>query len=98
MYAIHLKTKNDANGNPRRLFLICDTHGPVAAVPEGYEGSGAIKSAGFPDMPIAWDVEITPGEYRRQQKRAPRDKGPRSAELAAAHKQYAGDFKRYRRR
>jgi len=70
MFAIHLKAKNSPSGNPRRVYLICGPHGPVAAVDEGYSGIGAIREAGF-DAPEVWGVEITPGEYRRVLKEFP---------------------------
>lgn len=64
MFALHLKTKNDTNGNPRRIYLVCSPHGPVAAVDEGYSGVGALREAGFDPCPVVWDIEVTPGEYR----------------------------------
>lgn len=64
MFAIHLNAKNDPSGNPRRVYLICGPHGPVAAVDEGYAGRGAIREAGF-EAPEVWNLDITPGEYRR---------------------------------
>lgn len=64
MFAIHVKAKNDLNGNPRRLYLVCSPHGPVAAVAEGYDGSHAIRGAGY-EAPIVADIHVQPAEYKR---------------------------------
>jgi hypothetical protein len=95
MYVIHLKTTNDSNGNPRRLYLILDTGGPIAVVKEGYSGMSAIEEVGFPPLPVAYSINITPGEYRRIAKALPNEKGPDSARLAQAHKEYAKTFREH---
>ena len=92
MFAIHLKTKNDTSGNPRRLFLICNAHGPIASVPEGYDGTDAIRQAGFKNCPVVWDVQMVPGDYRRQQKMAPKGSEKR---LAQMHKEYAQSYREH---
>jgi len=39
-------TKNDANGNPRRVFVIRDEHGTIrATADEGYEGQVSARRA-----------------------------------------------------
>lgn len=40
----HLDAGHDKNGNPRRLFLVFDHDGAIAAVDEGYEGAGAMDT------------------------------------------------------
>jgi hypothetical protein len=78
--AIKINAKNDANGNPRRGWVILRTeeHGSggssseiVDFVDEGYEGTGALDRAGYPrrvaDCP---EFLVTPNEYREMLKRS----------------------------
>lgn len=62
--AIHLKAKNDTNGNPRRLYLILDNDSDaVDAVDEGYKGRGALDEH-YEGVPIGVTIQVTPKEYR----------------------------------
>lgn len=66
MIALHVKTENDANGNPRRGFLILhDPTGVIDFVVEGYLGEGAVRHAGYRETPIVGHIKVQPGEYRR---------------------------------
>ena len=48
-YAIHCAAKNDANGNPRRFYLVYDAAGNLCAtVDEGYRGSRCLADV-LPD-------------------------------------------------
>jgi len=79
MFSIHMIAPNDSNGNPRRLYLVCGPHGPIAAVDEGYSGIGAIREAGF-TAPEVWNIEVSAKEYRRLKKQLPsRKTGKRRA-------------------
>jgi len=41
---VHYKTKNDINGNPRRLYSLYDPIGMKTILGEGYSGSSVIRS------------------------------------------------------
>lgn len=70
MYTIQrLYTKNDSNGNPRRVFLVYGLqkgemrlHGVYE---EGYLGRQAVPQEIRDNASTYLDVEITPREYRR---------------------------------
>lgn len=67
---LHLCTKNDVNGNPRRLYVGLNSNGHVVRVTdEGYEGRPSWVRA-LSDRGV-WDVriEITPKAYREWKKR-----------------------------
>lgn len=62
----HLKAENDANGNPRRLYLIINEKGVVLnALDEGYVGKWILDRAGYDweDMIELPDINITVTEY-----------------------------------
>jgi hypothetical protein len=70
MIALHLKTTNDTNGNPRRLYVFLTDTGQVCGVrDEGSKGYGArdewarehANGAAVFEGP---EIVITPGEYR----------------------------------
>ena len=66
MELLHLKTKNDVNGNPRRLYVALLDGVILGVVNEGYQGSGAIPEAWKTEggnYPL--DLDITPGQYQR---------------------------------
>lgn len=64
MIAIHLRAKNDVNGNPQRCYLILDNDGDaVDAVDEGYMGHGALKRH-YADIRVGVTIEVTPAEYK----------------------------------
>ena len=79
---VRLDAGNDANGNPRRLFLIMNPGGIVAAVDEGYSGSSALVRAFGKDTgdklvrkyDLGGTINTTPGEYRSLLKDFPSDK------------------------
>ena len=67
---IHLNAGNDANGNPRRAFLVLYRNHVVGCVDEGYDGEQALNYWGKPlgDMlrrRIALQLDVTPGQYRQ---------------------------------
>lgn len=85
--AIHATTTNDTNGNPRRLFLIINTHReylPIQMViEEGYSGVGALdvltkllmKPAEVTKLKhFILNLEVTPGEYQELRRAAKRAK------------------------
>lgn len=69
---LHVTAPNDTNGNPRRLYLVMARGRILAAVDEGYEGTGALACLGGPDVGRALAaritadrVNVTRAEYRR---------------------------------
>ena len=63
MIYLHLKTKNDNNGNPRRLYLVInDNGGVVEAIDEGYSGDQVARK--YPQIIQGPPINITPTEYR----------------------------------
>jgi hypothetical protein len=62
--ALYLCTTNDANGNPRRLFVIIDsaTGHTIDVMDEGYAGSSDVR-AKYPNIHITRAFEITVNEY-----------------------------------
>lgn len=66
---LHLKSKNDINGNPRRLFLVMHPNGMVAAVDEGYVETSALnvfesEVSAILRARIVGAIEIKPKQYR----------------------------------
>ena len=48
MFAIHFDAGRDPNGNPKRVYVIFSPDGEmIDAIDEGYQGHGAIESAGY---------------------------------------------------
>jgi hypothetical protein len=45
-------------GAERRVYLVCDVRGPVAAVPGGNTGEDEIARAGFANCPVRWDLLV----------------------------------------
>lgn len=63
-HVLHLRAKNDRNGNPQRLYMVLGAKGRVLdVIDEGYSGSGAYseKWGRLPEIPI----NLAQGEYRR---------------------------------
>ena len=63
---IKLRAKNDANGNPRRVFVRFCGPQVIGTVDEGYEGESAITRAGW--MACEYSgiiIDVSPFEYRR---------------------------------
>lgn len=64
MIYLHLATKHDTNGNPRRLFLVLDEDGnPVDAIDEGYAGSRQVYEK-YPNIMDGPRIEVTISEYK----------------------------------
>lgn len=65
----HVRALNDANGNPRRLYLVIDTDHPEStnAVDEGYEG----RPTGLASAHELPSIDVAPSEYKRLLKRYP---------------------------
>lgn len=67
----HLDAGRDRNGNPKRLFMVFDREGPIAAVDEGYEGPHAMDTELGPAVGArlramlhsAARIVVQPGEY-----------------------------------
>jgi hypothetical protein len=65
---IHVKSPNDSNGNPRRLYLVQKGAEILGAVDEGYNGDRALeKYVGGAVMrkSISSDIRVPPAEYKR---------------------------------
>jgi len=73
---IHAKTTNDANGNPRRCFILLNGEGSaLAVVDEAYLGDDAWHRLIRPRADgrhvrdgveaSAYSIRVTPAEYRR---------------------------------
>lgn len=57
--------KNDANGNPRRVFVALGADGGiVGTMDEGYSGD-CVGRERWPLVPVGISIETTPAEYRR---------------------------------
>lgn len=60
---LHLRTKNDSNGNPRRLYLPLESDGDIVhVIEEGYRGRGGLKGIAntvYKEIPI----EVPISEY-----------------------------------
>ena len=66
---LHLTTKNDTNGNPRRLYAHIVGPSIVRVYDEQYKGARTVPEGELREMAVhAHRVEITPGEYRRLRK------------------------------
>lgn len=60
---IHLATKKDTNGNPRRLFLVLDSNGnPIEAIEEGYAGTSVVRQF-HPNAVAGPRIEVPISEY-----------------------------------
>lgn len=67
-HVLHLRAKNDRNGNPQRLYMVLGANGKlIDVVSEGYMGSAAYsdKYGRLPEIPI----NLAQGEYRAILKR-----------------------------
>lgn len=64
MIAIHLNAGNNANGNPRRIYVVLDADANiVGTVDEGYEGNARLKRE-YPGVKIGPTFATSPAEYR----------------------------------
>lgn len=62
--ALHFNAGNDANGTPRRVFVVVNTSGVVIkAIDEGYLGERAVTGE-FPGIAIVGQFPIKPVDYK----------------------------------
>lgn len=62
--ALHFNAGNDANGNPRRVFVVVNTSGIVlSAHDEGYRGESAVTKD-YPGIAIVGVFPIKPVDYK----------------------------------
>jgi len=61
--ALHLKAKNDVNGNPRRLFVLIEDGCPKKVINEGYRGI----PEELRDLPII-PINVTTSEFESWKK------------------------------
>lgn len=64
MMFIRLKTTNDINGNPRRVFVVYRDNVVIATHDEGYSGTGELRAI-YPKILDGGDFMTTPKEYRK---------------------------------
>ena len=63
---LYFVARNDADGNPRRLWALYSPGGEIlAAYPEGYSGTDAVPLTLRPKTSTCFRVDTTPDEYRR---------------------------------
>ena len=63
---LYFVARNDADGNPRRLWALYSPAGEIlAAYPEGYSGTHAVPESIREKTSTCSQFEVTPGEYRR---------------------------------
>lgn len=68
LLVIHASTKNDTNGNPRRVFVVLDKSADIVeTIDEEYMGTGALRAGGYDKLP-RFNIETTPGEYKALKK------------------------------
>lgn len=82
---IHLRTKNDTNGNPRRLYVEIQGGRIVAVADEGYKGTGAAHAAGMPKTYSPCSFDVTGEEYRVTKGITP---WPRESETYQGYRNY----------
>ena len=69
---LHLCTKNDSNGNPRRLYVLSNDEGKfVAAWDEGYKGSDAVPGIWRKDAHLSQRFDVTVTEYNKLRRSLP---------------------------
>jgi hypothetical protein len=65
MFAIHMKANNTPNGNPCRLYLVCDSNGDILqAIDEGFRGISSLH-AEHPTANVTMSIYVSNSEYRR---------------------------------
>ncbi len=68
---IHLCTKNDRNGNPRRAWAVFDPKGLITAFyEEGYVGSEAVPPEQRARAYYAPSINVSPSEWNSWRKAA----------------------------
>jgi len=60
---IRLRAKNDASGNPRRIFIALAHGNPKGVFDEGYSGEHAIPDEAMRRAYIGLTIDVTPSEY-----------------------------------
>lgn len=67
--AVRIIAPSDANGNPRRGYFVFDTNGaPLQFVEEGYEGTGALRMAGYANHRQILSLNVQPAVYAKAKK------------------------------
>ncbi len=67
---IRLRTTNDTNGNPRRIFVVLSRGNLAGLFDEGYSGEHSIPDKQMRESYGGLTFDITPGEYRALKKMA----------------------------
>jgi hypothetical protein len=64
---LHICAPNSPSGNPRRCYAVLQRSRVLAVIDEGYEGTGALRRAGWGDAVgnIVGDVDVKVNEYKR---------------------------------
>ena len=63
---LYFVARNDADGNPRRMWVLYSPAGEIlAAYPEGYSGTDAVPESIRAKTSTCFRVDTTPDEYRR---------------------------------
>jgi len=63
---LYFVARNDADGNPRRMWVLYSPGGEIlAAYPEGYSGTDAVPESIRAKTSTCFQVDTTPDEYRR---------------------------------
>jgi hypothetical protein len=70
---LHLCTKNDNNGNPRRLFVLSDneTGKFLACWDEGYKGSDAVPGIWRKDAYLSQRFDVSVTDYNKLRRTLP---------------------------
>lgn len=66
---IHIRTKNDTNGNPRRLWVELADSRVSRVIDDGYKGSSGARDAGM--VNYATTIDVSPSEYNAFRKMTP---------------------------
>lgn len=63
MIALHLNAGHNANGNPRRVFVVLDDDGDITdVVNEAYSGTAKLR-AKYPDIKVTARFDTSVSEY-----------------------------------
>jgi hypothetical protein len=66
---LHIRTTNDRNGNPRRLWVELADSRVSRVIDEGYKGSAEARAAGM--VNYATTIDVSPSEYNAFRKLNP---------------------------
>jgi len=63
---VRLAAPSDANGNPRRVYVVNDVEGkiPPRAYDEGYQGRGAVPAEVWDDAAVLGTIPVAVKVYR----------------------------------